>query len=115
MNDVKADKTYLADGLQDNGDGIQCTAAHSTVPIFGFAELVANPRIIVKSFPTFGTVAILRNPDAKSYLSMCFSGTDYLIALSGINTFSLEVWNWRTSQLLGVQKTGVLSVQQTIR
>lgn len=112
--EVEDTKTYTADGQEDHGDGIQCTAAHSTVPIFGFAEIVAEPKLFVKSFPSFGTVTILRNPEAQSYLSMCFSGTDYLIALSGINTFSLEVWNWRTSQLLGIQNTGVLSVQQSI-
>lgn len=115
VEDTAEEISHIADGLEDNGDGVQCTAAHESIPIFAFAELSCNPRLIVKSYPSFATVTILQRPETKSYISMCFSATDYLIALNGINSFSLEIWNWRTSQLLGVQKTGVLSVDQTIR
>lgn len=107
--------SYVADGAEDKGDGLQCVAAHNSEPIFAFAELVSSPRVIVKSFPSFSEVAVLKSADAQSYLSMCFSPTDHLIALTGIGSFSLEVWNWRTTTLLGVHKTNVLSLDQFIR
>lgn len=108
--------SYTADGVHDTtGDGVRVTAAHDSVPIFAFAEMVSRPRLLVKSYPSFGTVTILQSPEAQNYLSVCLSATDYLIALTGINSFSLEVWNWRTSQLLGMQRTDVLSIDQTIR
>lgn len=111
------EKMYLADSNHDNGDGVvQCIASHQYVPVFAFAELSSNPKILIKSYPSFGSVTTLRNPEVSSYISMCFSTTDFLIALTGIDTFSsLEVWNWRTSQLMNVGNTGLLSVQQTIR
>lgn len=107
--------TYLADGRLDNGDGVQCTAAHQTVPIFAFAEMVTKSRLIVKQYPSFQTVAMLFTPVHKSYLSVCFSETDHLIALTGIATFTLEIWNWRTSQLLGTKQTNLASIEQTLR
>lgn len=116
FHDTETEKqsTYTADHLKGSGDGVRCVAGHDSNAIFAFAEMGPSPRVLVKSYPCFGTVTELRNPETQSYLSLCFSDRDHLVALSGINSFAMEVWNWRTSQLLGVQRTDVLSVSQSI-
>lgn len=113
--ETEEQSTYKADELhKGSGDGVRCVAGHDSNAIFAFAEMGSSSRVLVKSYPSFGTVTELRNPETQSYLSLCFCDTDHLIALSGINTFAMEVWNWRTSQLLGVQRTDVLSISQSI-
>lgn len=49
------------------------------------------------------------------YLSLDFSETDHLVALTSLPHYLIEVWNWRTDRLLAVQQTDLFVDDKFIR
>ncbi|XP_059620690.1 cilia- and flagella-associated protein 43-like, partial [Phlebotomus argentipes] len=107
------EKTYRADSFE-RGDGISCIAGHKSLQIFALAELSQSPSILVQSYPSFETIYRLQSSGVTNYLSLAFSETEYLIALTGIPDFGLEIWCWRSGQLLATRKSGIFASDQII-
>lgn len=106
---------YTANGQSGYADGVQSIAGHDSIAIFAISESVSKPRLLVKKYPSFDTLQTLRSSTATGYLSLSFCGSDHLIGLTGIGSFTIDVWNWRTSQLLGSESTNCLALDQRIR
>lgn len=88
---TKHELLYFADGEGDNGDGIDSISGHPTVPVFALSELRENPKIIIKTYPKFGFVSSFGTKTCN-YIALAFTGSDFLLALTGMHSFELEVW-----------------------
>lgn len=108
------DSFYRADS-KENGDGISCLAGHKVFAIFAFAELGWNARIFILSYPDFAKISILEGRDESLYISLSFSETEHLIALTGMPDYKIQVWYWRTQDLLTSKETELVSDKQKIR
>lgn len=63
-----------------------------------------------------GCVAnLFTGPDSVPYLTMKFSETEHLVAVSGLPKYELEIWNWRTSKLLAKERTDIQVDHQDLR
>lgn len=49
------------------------------------------------------------------YLTMKFSETEHLIAVTGLPKYELEIWNWRTAKLLAVEQSDIQVDYQVLR
>jgi hypothetical protein len=108
------DSFYRADS-KENGDGISCLAGHKVFSIFAFAELGWNARIFILSYPDFTKVSVLENKEECLYISLSFSETEHLISLTGMPDYKIQVWYWRTQDLLTTMGTEMVSDKQKIR
>ncbi|XP_058814019.1 cilia- and flagella-associated protein 43 isoform X2 [Topomyia yanbarensis] len=98
-----------------NGDGVSCIAGHRTFSIFGFAENCAKPRIFLIGYPENSILYVLEGDEHTfSYISICFSDSEYLVALCGVPDYSIEVYAWRNKELLAKQKTTIHTDNQKI-
>lgn len=107
-------------------DGIACVCGHAMLPMFAFAEQCNSAKVFIMSYPEFKKVCMLTpsphvgggdgdKPKMRRVCSMVFSETEYLLVLTGLPSYELEVWNWRSQTLLGVQETGILTDMQFIK
>uniref|UniRef100_A0A182PAH6 Cilia- and flagella-associated protein 43 n=1 Tax=Anopheles epiroticus TaxID=199890 RepID=A0A182PAH6_9DIPT len=91
---------YSADGLA-SGNGVACIAGHKMFPIIAFAEQSTNPRILLVTYPANTVLSILEGDQTEcSYTALCFSESELLVALTGVPDYSLEVYAWRSKELL---------------
>ncbi|XP_041787290.1 cilia- and flagella-associated protein 43 isoform X1 [Anopheles merus] len=91
---------YSADGVH-SGNGVACIAGHKLFPIVAFAERCTNPRILLVSYPANTVLSILEGDQTEcSYTALCFSESELLVALTGVPDYSLEVYAWRSKELL---------------
>ncbi|GAB0093714.1 uncharacterized protein DMENIID0001_088880 [Sergentomyia squamirostris] len=110
------EKHYRADSFE-RGVGISCIAGHRSLQIFALAEFSQTPSILIQSYPSFETIYRLQNKESgliTNYLCLAFSETEYLIALTGVPNFILEIWCWRSGQLLSSKKSGIAASDQMI-
>lgn len=106
-------------------DGVSDVSGHATMSMFAFAEQCNTARVFIMTYPDFKKVCMLSAPQTTSggdeqprirrICSMVFSESEHLIVLTGFPSYELEVWNWRTQKLLGVQETGILTDMQFIK
>uniref|UniRef100_A0A336L9U7 Cilia- and flagella-associated protein 43 n=1 Tax=Culicoides sonorensis TaxID=179676 RepID=A0A336L9U7_CULSO len=108
----KEESIYVANN-EENGDGVACLAGHSIFPLFAFAEAKLSPRIFVISYPEFAKISILKN-DETPYKAICFSETEHLIALKDSPTYMIQVWYWRSHEMLVEKKTYQRNTVQVI-
>ncbi|XP_049282086.1 cilia- and flagella-associated protein 43 [Anopheles funestus] len=94
-----AKSQYLADSVQ-SGNGIACLAGHKLFPILAFAERCTNPRILLISYPANTVLLSFADQTECSYVALCFSESELLVALSGVPDYTLEVYAWRSKELL---------------
>jgi hypothetical protein len=52
--------------------------------------------------------------EIATYIHLTFSETEHLIALTGMPDYKLEIWHWRSKELLTSVPTGILTEKQTI-
>lgn len=119
--ETKQESIYVANN-EENGDGVACLAGHSIFPLFAFAEKRPTPRIFVISYPEFGKISVLKRnllrfrekkvkgmvsvnflfitDDESPYKAICFSETEHLIALKDSPTYMIQVWYWRSHEML---------------
>lgn len=122
----------LNDGQERNfrvakpfADGVSVVCGHASVPMFAFAEQCNSARVFVLTYPDFRIVCQLipnpatsggdEKPIVRRVCSMVFSEAEHLMVLTGFPSYELEVWNWRTQKLLGVQETGILTDMQFLK
>jgi WD40 repeat protein len=103
---------YRAD--LEKGDGISVCAGHKVYPIFAFAENCWNARIFIVSYPEFNQISIFEPKDECIYIGLTFSENEHLIALTGMPHYKLQVWFWRTHDLLVTTATDVITDKQKI-
>ncbi|XP_052889623.1 cilia- and flagella-associated protein 43 [Anopheles moucheti] len=91
---------YLTDSVQ-SGNGVACLAGHKLFPILAFAERCTNPRILLISYPANTVLSVLEGDQTeRSYTALCFSESELLVALTGVPDYTLEVYAWRSKELL---------------
>uniref|UniRef100_A0A182NFS1 Cilia- and flagella-associated protein 43 n=1 Tax=Anopheles dirus TaxID=7168 RepID=A0A182NFS1_9DIPT len=91
---------YLADSAT-SGNGVACLAGHKLFPILAFAERCIKPRILLISYPANTVLSVLEGDQTEcSYIALCFSESELLVALTGVPDYSLEVFAWRSKELL---------------
>ncbi|XP_052868126.1 cilia- and flagella-associated protein 43 [Anopheles cruzii] len=111
---TSAESHYLANSAQA-GNGVACIAGHKLFPILAFAERCLNPRIVLISYPSFAVVSVLEGDQTQcSYIALCFSESEYLVALTGVPDYSIEVYTWRSKELLCKKPSSILSDQQRL-
>lgn len=98
----------------DSGDGISVIAGHKVFPIFAFAERCWNAKIFTISYPDFSRISVFEPKEESIYIGLAFSETEHLIALTGMPDYKLQVWFWRTHDLLISTETEVLTDKQKI-
>ncbi|XP_050088798.1 cilia- and flagella-associated protein 43 [Anopheles aquasalis] len=111
---TSAESYYLADSAQA-GNGVACIAGHKLFPILAFAERCLKPRIFLISYPAFAVLSVLDGDQTQcSYTALCFSESELLVALTGVPDYSLEVYAWRSKELLCKKPTSIYSDQQRL-
>lgn len=103
---------YRAD-LED-GDGIAEIAGHKVYPIFAFTESSWNARIFIVSYPGFMQISVFESKEECVYIGLAFSETEHLIALTGMPNYKLQVFFWRTHDMLISEETEIITDKQKI-
>lgn len=103
---------YRADS--ENGDGISVAAGHKLYSIFAFAENCWNSKIFIVNYPDFQQISVFEPKEECVYIGLEFSENEHLIALTGMPNYCLQVWLWRTHDLLISKKTEMITDKQTI-
>lgn len=103
---------YRAD--LDRGDGVAVIAGHKNFPIFAFTENCWNAKIFIVSYPDFTKISTFESKDECIYIGLTFSETEHLIALTGMPDYKLQVWFWRTHDMLISKETEMLTDKQKI-
>uniref|UniRef100_A0A182XWT8 Cilia- and flagella-associated protein 43 n=1 Tax=Anopheles stephensi TaxID=30069 RepID=A0A182XWT8_ANOST len=99
---------YLADSVQA-GNGVACLAGHKLFPILAFAERCSNPRILLISYPGNTVLSVLEGDQTEcAYAALCFSESELLVALTGVPDYSLEVYAWRSKELLCKKPSSII-------
>uniref|UniRef100_A0A182MQ64 Cilia- and flagella-associated protein 43 n=1 Tax=Anopheles culicifacies TaxID=139723 RepID=A0A182MQ64_9DIPT len=101
---TSAKSYYLADSAQ-SGNGISCLTGHKLFPILAFAERCTNPRILLISYPANTVLYVLEGE--CSYTALCFSESELLVALTGVPDYMLEVYAWRSKELLSKKPSSI--------
>lgn len=137
---LKTDSSNKTDPKTGNIKGVACIAGHKSYAIFAFAELTISPRIMLLSYPDFRHITTLGSKNVidalaiimsnrifvypndvlvgfqiDEYLSLDFSESDHLVAITSLPHYLIEVWNWRTDRLLAVQPTDLFVDDKFIR
>ncbi|XP_035783093.1 cilia- and flagella-associated protein 43-like [Anopheles albimanus] len=111
---TSAESYYLADS-SEAGNGVACIAGHKLFPILAFAERCLKPRIFLISYPAFAVLSVLDGDQTQcSYTALCFSESELLVALTGVPDYSLEVYAWRSKELLCKKPSSIYSDQQRL-
>ncbi|CRL02421.1 CLUMA_CG015140, isoform A [Clunio marinus] len=97
-----------------NGDGVSCLTGHKIFPIFAFAENCWNAKIFIISYPDFTKVSILESKGEYIFISLAFSETEHLIALTGMPHYKIQVWFWRTQDMLINENSELITDKQRI-
>ncbi|XP_055617976.1 cilia- and flagella-associated protein 43 isoform X2 [Toxorhynchites rutilus septentrionalis] len=98
-----------------NGQGVACLTGHKSFSIYAFAESCARPRIFIVAYPENAILFVLDSDNkASRYVSLCFSENEYLVALTGIPDYSLELHVWRNKELLIKRRTSIHTDKQRI-
>jgi WD40 repeat protein len=98
-----------------SGRGISCFTGHKNLPLFAFAEATTQSRIMVLTHPDNTVVSILAKANqVVEYIHLSFSETEHLVALTGMPNYCLEIWHWRSKDLLTSTPTDILTDKQTI-
>lgn len=103
---------YRAD--LERGDGVAVIAGHKNYPIFAFAENCWNAKIFIISYPDFVKISTFESKEECIYIGLAFSETEHLIALTGMPDYKLQVWFWRTHDMLISKQTEILTNKQKI-
>ncbi|XP_055586101.1 cilia- and flagella-associated protein 43 isoform X2 [Uranotaenia lowii] len=100
---------------ESSGRGVSCLTGHRNFSIYAFAESCTLPKIFVVAYPANSVLFNLEG-DGKSasYVSLCFSESEYLVVLTGEPDYSLEVYVWRSKEILIKRPTGVLTNLQRV-
>uniref|UniRef100_A0A1B6DY27 Cilia- and flagella-associated protein 43 n=1 Tax=Clastoptera arizonana TaxID=38151 RepID=A0A1B6DY27_9HEMI len=106
---------YMANSY-DTGEGVQCFVGYQSAYMFAFAEMTPSPRIFLVTYPSFEHISVFQDEEnIYSYLAMSFAEMECLVCLTGIPTFEIVVWSWRTGQKLASQPSNLFSTDQLIR
>lgn len=97
-----------------NGDGIAVIAGHKNFPIFAFAEKCWNAKIFIISYPDFNKISTFESKEECIYIGLAFSETEHLVALTGMPNYKLQVWFWRTHDMLISKETEIFTDKQKI-
>lgn len=85
------------------------------MPIFSTTERRFCPKIYIHTFPEIKKVAVCKlDTGPSSYLSCCFTGTEYLVSLTSYPLFQLIIWLWRTGEKIHSVQTALTDLHQTI-
>ncbi|XP_054281212.1 uncharacterized protein LOC128998880 [Macrosteles quadrilineatus] len=107
---------YTANSFE-NGEGVQCLVGYQQAYMFAFAETSPQPRIFLISYPSFEHICVLKDPmpSPHCYLTMAFAEMECLVCMTGIPTFEIIVWCWRTGVKLASLPTGINSSNIQLR
>ncbi|EDS39049.1 conserved hypothetical protein [Culex quinquefasciatus] len=98
-----------------SGEGVSCLNGHKSFNIYAFAESCPQPRIFIVAYPDNSVLFVLEGDDKTlSYISLCFSESEYLVALTGLPDYCIEVYVWRNKELLIRRKTEMQTEKQSI-
>lgn len=96
--------------------GLSCLVGHRNQTMFAFGEMSSKPKIILLTYPEFTHIITLENPQTHGpYISLDFSETEHLVAITALPEFLIEIWNWRTGKLLAIEETGLTKEIQWIK
>ncbi|XP_053673195.1 cilia- and flagella-associated protein 43 [Anopheles nili] len=105
---------YLADGAHA-GNGVACLTGHKLFPILAFAESCVNPRIMLISYPAKTVLSVLEGDQTEcTYIALCFSESELLVALTGVPDYSVEVYAWRSKELLYKKSSPIICDNQRL-
>lgn len=115
MNVISKQETFYRATDRSNGEGVSCLAGHKTFSIFAFAEACVLPRIFIVAYPDNSILFVLEGDGkARSYVSLCFSEGEYLLAMSGIPDYSVEVYVWRNKEMVVKRQTDTKTDKQLL-
>uniref|UniRef100_A0A1Q3G5D0 Cilia- and flagella-associated protein 43 n=1 Tax=Culex tarsalis TaxID=7177 RepID=A0A1Q3G5D0_CULTA len=98
-----------------SGEGVSCLNGHKSFNIYAFAESCPRPRIFIVAYPENSVLFVLEGDEKTlSYISLCFSESEYLVALTGLPDYCIEVYVWRSKELLIRRKTEIQTEKQSI-
>lgn len=106
---------YIVDDIRC--ENITCIAGHTQNPIFAFGDQkVKSSRIIVQKYPEQNLISVLESSEQLTeYKCIQFSQTEHIIALKSFPNYEIEIWNWRSRELIFSQNTNFYFDQQFIR
>ncbi|RZF34139.1 hypothetical protein LSTR_LSTR003549 [Laodelphax striatellus] len=106
---------YQAD-CDRKGNGIRFVAGYGYAYIFAFSDYSLKCKIKVFSYPQFEVITTLGEERQDDfYATLAFSPSEYLISLTGLPSYEIAMWNWRTGQKLACADSRLKFNLQTIK
>ncbi|XP_026482935.1 uncharacterized protein LOC113391198 [Ctenocephalides felis] len=84
--------------------------------MFAIAEKCSDPRILVMRYPDFVRVGEMPcTGTTDKYLSLVFTESDYLVSLTGLPNYEIQLWCWRTNEQLLSIPSGMDGPKQILK
>ncbi|XP_050303153.1 cilia- and flagella-associated protein 43 [Anthonomus grandis grandis] len=99
---------------KENGEGVQCFRAHSSLFIFAYSESCQQPKLYVKSYPNFELIAMFED-ERSGHKSLAFSDSSLLFSLGEKPDYKVTAWNWRSNVKFAEGKNELLYEDQMLR
>ncbi|XP_039283086.1 cilia- and flagella-associated protein 43 isoform X2 [Nilaparvata lugens] len=112
---TNTESIYQAD-CDEKGNGIRFVAGYGYAYIFALSDKSLKCRIKVCSYPQFEVITTLGEEKQDDfYVALAFSPSEYLISLTGLPSYEIAMWNWRTGEKLASAGSGLKFNLQTIK
>ena len=84
----------------DHSDGVSLITGRDDLAVLGWSERCVRPRVFVYQYNNPLELRTLRGQATMEYQSLCFSHGKFLLAVSGVPDFIVNLWDWETETLL---------------
>ena len=84
----------------DHSDGVSLITGRDDLAVLGWSERCVRPRVFVYQYNNPLELRTLRGQATMEYRSLAFSHGKFLLAVSGVPDFIVNLWDWETETLL---------------
>ena len=84
----------------EQSDGVSLITGRDDLAVLGWSERCVRPRVFVYQYNNPLELKTLTGQAAMEYKSLCFSHGKFLLAVSGVPDFIVNLWDWETETLL---------------
>ena len=90
-----------------DSDGVGVMAGRDDLGLLGWCERSTRPRVFVYQYNNPLELKVLRGEALMEYRSLTFSHETFLLGVSGVPDFMVNLWDWQNETLLTAVSTGL--------
>ena len=87
-------------------DGVGALAGREELGVLAWSERCVRPRVLVYQYNDPGDLKVLAPAAALEYRSLAFSHQQFLLGVTGVPDFLVNLWDWQTESLLTSETSG---------